>query len=137
MPYWWILCPMRERALLQLSLLPGLSLTCRMFRVVSVVALLMVCEALRDQSIAVKGRFLCGSEPAAKVRVKLIDVDTGLDPDDLLSQGYTDARGDFMLSGGTAELTEIDPVLKVYHDCNDVTVGGAPKVREYIHTYVR
>ncbi|RCN32067.1 Transthyretin-like family protein [Ancylostoma caninum] len=98
-----------------------------MYRVVSATVLLMVCEALRDQSIAVKGRFLCGSEPAAKVRVKLIDVDTGPDPDDLLSQGYTDARGDFMLSGGTAELTQIDPVLKVYHDCNDVTVGGAPK----------
>ncbi|EPB72971.1 hypothetical protein ANCCEY_07928 [Ancylostoma ceylanicum] len=47
-----------------------------MYRVVSIIALLVVCKAMRDQSIAVKGRFLCGSKPAAKVRVKLIDVDT-------------------------------------------------------------
>ncbi|KIH46409.1 Transthyretin-like family protein [Ancylostoma duodenale] len=99
-----------------------------MYRVVSAIALLVMCEAMRDQSIAVKGRFLCGTAPAANVRVKLIDIDTGPDPDDLLSQGYTDAKGDFMLSGGTAETTQIDPVLKVYHDCNDVTqVGGVPK----------
>ncbi|KIH48693.1 hypothetical protein ANCDUO_21234, partial [Ancylostoma duodenale] len=48
-----------------------------MYRVVSAVALLVVCEAMRDQSIAVKGRFLCGTAPAANVRVKLIDIDTG------------------------------------------------------------
>lgn len=35
-----------------------------------------------------------------------------------------------MLSGGTAETTQIDPILRVYHDCNDVTqVGGVAKVR--------
>ncbi|EYC43548.1 hypothetical protein Y032_0490g2386 [Ancylostoma ceylanicum] len=108
-----------------------------MYRVVSIIALLVVCKAMRDQSIAVKGRFLCGSKPAAKVRVKLIDVDTGPDPDDLLSQGYTDARGDFMLSGGTAEATQIDPVLKVYHNCNDVTkLVGVPKLGSRKVTFV-
>lgn len=37
----------------------------------------------------------------------------------MLDQGYTNARGEFMLKGGTSELTGIDPVLKVYHDCDD------------------
>ncbi|VDM65831.1 unnamed protein product [Strongylus vulgaris] len=52
----------------------------------------------------------------------------GPDPDDMLNQGYTDAQGKFQLSGGTTETTQIDPVLKIYHDCNDVTqVGGVAK----------
>ncbi|VDM72792.1 unnamed protein product [Strongylus vulgaris] len=113
-----------------------------------------VALALRDQSIAVRGKLLCGSKPAANVRVKLWEEDSGNvhpkhsmwldvyekhqvvkisnfqrvflllsylgpDPDDLLDQGYTDANGEFQLSGGTAELTPIDPVFKVYHDCDD------------------
>ncbi|ETN83378.1 Transthyretin-like family protein, partial [Necator americanus] len=44
---------------------------------------------------------------------------SGPDPDDLLDSGYTDGNGEFRLSGGTAELTPIDPVFKVYHDCDD------------------
>lgn len=43
----------------------------------------------------------------------------GPDPDDLLDQGYTDQNGEFMLQGNTVELTPIDPILKVYHDCDD------------------
>lgn len=43
----------------------------------------------------------------------------GPDPDDLLDQGYTDENGDFLLKGDTVELTPIDPVFKVYHDCDD------------------
>lgn len=43
----------------------------------------------------------------------------GPDPDDLLDQGYTDEQGMFMLKGDTSELTTIDPVFKVYHDCDD------------------
>ncbi|KHJ97944.1 Transthyretin-like family protein [Oesophagostomum dentatum] len=51
------------------------------------------------------------------------------DPDDLLDQGYTDANGEFHLSGGTAELTPIDPVFKVYHDCDDGIKPGSRKVK--------
>ncbi|KAJ1351509.1 Transthyretin-like protein 46 [Parelaphostrongylus tenuis] len=90
--------------------------------------LLPLCFAVRDQSIAVKGRFLCGDKPAANVRVKLWDEDSGPDPDDLLDQGYTNSDGSFHLQGATVETTPIDPVLKVYHDCNDVTgFLGVPK----------
>ncbi|RCN30127.1 Transthyretin-like family protein [Ancylostoma caninum] len=92
-------------------------------------ALVPVCVSVREQSIAVKGRLLCGDQPAANVRVKLWEEDTGPDPDDLLDQGYTNSNGEFQLQGGTIETTPIDPVLKVYHDCNDVTgFLGVPKL---------
>ncbi|VDL72967.1 unnamed protein product [Nippostrongylus brasiliensis] len=88
---------------------------------ISTVLLLPLCSSVRDQSIAVKGRLLCGEKPAANVRVKLWEEDTGPDPDDLLDQGHTDSNGEFKLQGGTTETTPIDPYLKIYHDCNDVT----------------
>ncbi|KJH46777.1 Transthyretin-like family protein [Dictyocaulus viviparus] len=83
--------------------------------------LLPLCFAIREQSIAVKGRLLCGDQPARNVRVKLWEEDSGPDPDDLLDQGYTDSNGEFELQGATVETTPIDPILKIYHDCNDVT----------------
>jgi hypothetical protein len=39
--------------------------------------------------------------------------------DDLLDDGYTASDGTFRLEGTEKELTSIDPVFKVYHDCND------------------
>ncbi|VDM80684.1 unnamed protein product [Strongylus vulgaris] len=68
-------------------------------------ALLPLCLAVREQSIAVKGRFLCGEQPAANVRVKLWEEDSG--------------QSTLIVYCGTVETTPIDPVLKVYHDCND------------------
>lgn len=44
---------------------------------VLLIALLGLTAAMRDQSIAVKGRLLCGNGPAANVRVKLWEEDTG------------------------------------------------------------
>ncbi len=44
---------------------------------------------------------------------------SGVDPDDTLDEGYTDAQGNFQLDGSTRELTPIEPVLKIYHDCDD------------------
>ncbi|CAJ0929504.1 unnamed protein product, partial [Mesorhabditis belari] len=84
---------------------------------------------MRHQSIAIKGKLLCGSKPAANVRVKLWEEDSGPDPDDLLAQGYTDSNGQFHLEGGEAELTAIDPVFKVYHDCDDGIKPGSRKVK--------
>ncbi|GMR39255.1 hypothetical protein PMAYCL1PPCAC_09450, partial [Pristionchus mayeri] len=85
--------------------------------------------AMRDQSIAVTGKLLCGSKPASGVRVKLWEEDSGPEPDDLLDQGYTDADGAFSLKGGTAELAPIDPVFKAYHDCDDGLLPGSRKVK--------
>lgn len=50
--------------------------------------------------------------------VKLFDEDDGPDPDDMLDSKYTDSAGRFELSGSTMELTNIDPELRIYHDCN-------------------
>lgn len=44
---------------------------------------------------------------------------SGPDPDDVLDEGVTDRSGNFDLEGSTRELTSIDPVLKIYHDCDD------------------
>ncbi|KAL3985185.1 Transthyretin-like family protein [Acanthocheilonema viteae] len=85
--------------------------------------------ALRQQAVAVKGKLLCGNAAARNVRVKLWDEDSGPDPDDLLAQGYTDEQGMFMLKGDTAELTNIDPVFKVYHDCDDNLKLGQRKIK--------
>ncbi|CAI5447080.1 unnamed protein product [Caenorhabditis angaria] len=92
-------------------------------------ALLGVAVAMRDQSIAVKGKLVCGPKPAAQVRVKLWEEDSGPDPDDLLDQGYTDANGLFNLKGGTAELTTIDPIFKVYHNCDKGLKPGSRKIK--------
>ena len=43
----------------------------------------------------------------------------GPDPDDTLDQKYTDVTGSFELNGYTHELTPIDPVLYVWHECRD------------------
>ncbi|KAK6022232.1 hypothetical protein OSTOST_12080 [Ostertagia ostertagi] len=50
----------------------------RMTRLLCSLALLpLLCLAVREQSIAVKGRLLCGEQPAANVRVKLWEEDSG------------------------------------------------------------
>ncbi|VDM71753.1 unnamed protein product [Strongylus vulgaris] len=106
---------------------------------------------MRLQSVGVKGILKCGDKPAANVRVKLWDEDDGPDPDDLLDQGYTDAKGNFKLQfvplekgvdllennnllrletqGSEREATNIDPVFKVYHDCDDGIKPGHRKVK--------
>uniref|UniRef100_A0A915PNI3 Transthyretin-like family protein n=1 Tax=Setaria digitata TaxID=48799 RepID=A0A915PNI3_9BILA len=97
-----------------------------------VIVLLIVLSGVvgfRSQSAAIRGRLLCGSNPAANVRVKLWEEDSGPDPDDLLDQGYTDQNGEFLLKGDTVELTPIDPVFKVYHDCDDGLKPGKRKVK--------
>uniref|UniRef100_A0A914WDW9 Transthyretin-like protein 46 n=1 Tax=Plectus sambesii TaxID=2011161 RepID=A0A914WDW9_9BILA len=84
--------------------------------------------AFRLQSVAVKGTIMCGEEPLANVQIKLVDEDDGPDPDDVLEHGFTNEDGSFYLSGSERELTNIDPILKVYHDCNDY---GIPCERKW------
>uniref|UniRef100_A0A915AZ48 Transthyretin-like protein 5 n=1 Tax=Parascaris univalens TaxID=6257 RepID=A0A915AZ48_PARUN len=73
----------------------------------------------RLQSAAVKGVLICNGRPAVGVKVKLYDDDRGIDLDDLMDEGITDSQGRFQLSGHETEITNIDPKLNVYHDCND------------------
>ncbi|KAI1730108.1 transthyretin-like family domain-containing protein [Ditylenchus destructor] len=94
-------------------------------------------DAIRHQAIAVHGKLRCGDAPANNVRIKLFDEDSGPDPDDVLDQGYTDSNGEFRLKGTTTELTGIDVVFKVYHDCDDGLKPGSRKVKFKIpNTYV-
>ncbi|EYC41124.1 hypothetical protein Y032_0581g272 [Ancylostoma ceylanicum] len=136
------------------------------------------CLATRQQSVGVTGRLMCGNKPAAGVKVKLWDEDTGKivitklenpskstmhedfsiagpDPDDLLAEAFTDAKGEFNIKVGVStetmdiiwftnkkapcpqsirfkgserETTNIDPVFKVYHDCDDGIKPGQRKV---------
>ncbi|CAJ0942743.1 unnamed protein product, partial [Mesorhabditis belari] len=71
------------------------------------------------QSAGVRGILMCDGKPASRVKVKLWDDDRGIDMDDLLDSGTTDAQGHFELKGYTSEFTTIDPKLNIYHDCND------------------
>ncbi|VDO87667.1 unnamed protein product [Haemonchus placei] len=96
------------------------------------VLLIGTCLSMMDQSYAIRGKLLCGPRPATNVRIKLWEEDTGPDPDDLLDSGYTDSNGEFRLGGGTAEMTPIDPVFKVYHDCDDGIKPGKRKVKFYL-----
>ncbi|KAK6026924.1 Transthyretin-like family protein, partial [Ostertagia ostertagi] len=52
-----------------------------------------------------------------------------LDPHDVLDQGYSDGNGDFRLVGSTEELTAMEPVLEIYHNCNDGIKDGFRKLR--------
>ncbi|PIO72140.1 Transthyretin-like family protein [Teladorsagia circumcincta] len=66
---------------------------------VILIALLGYCLAVRQQSVAITGKLLCGTRPAAGV------------------------------TGSERELTTIDPVFKVYHDCDDGIKPGKRKVK--------
>ncbi|CAK5015293.1 unnamed protein product [Meloidogyne enterolobii] len=80
-------------------------------------------NGMRQQAVAVKGILLCGNRPAGGVK------DDGPDPDDVLDEAFTDGSGSFSLRGSTRELTTIDPVLKIYHDCDDGIMPGQRKVK--------
>ncbi|KAK6024520.1 Transthyretin-like family protein [Ostertagia ostertagi] len=91
------------------------------------------CLSMRDQSYAVRGKLMCGPSQQQMSGIKLWEEDTvGPDPDDLLDSGYTDGNGEFRLGGGTAEMTPIDPIFKVYHDCDDGMKPGKRKVKFYL-----
>uniref|UniRef100_A0A915ENV7 Uncharacterized protein n=1 Tax=Ditylenchus dipsaci TaxID=166011 RepID=A0A915ENV7_9BILA len=71
------------------------------------------------QSYRVRGKLLCGDQPASGVRVKLVDDDFGPDPDDDLDSGILMPKAYLSCQGIPPKLTTIDPQLKIYHDCND------------------
>ncbi|KAI6212541.1 Transthyretin-like family protein [Aphelenchoides besseyi] len=78
----------------------------------------------RLQGVSVRGRLICGSRPLVGVRVKIVDVDKRPDKDDLMGDVRTADDGEFHISGATREQTQIDVLMKIYHDClDDAKVG--------------
>ncbi|PIO75748.1 Transthyretin-like family protein [Teladorsagia circumcincta] len=76
--------------------------------------------SFRKQGVAVKGRLMCGGTPLRNAKVEIYDLDRNPgDSDDLLDENFTDKDGRFALTGTTRELTSIEPVLYIYHDCED------------------
>ncbi|OZC09252.1 Transthyretin-like family protein [Onchocerca flexuosa] len=84
-----------------------------------VIAMVNAANAFLEQSVRVRGRLLCGSQPASSILVKLVDKDNGPNPDDLMDSCQTDSGGKFDLQGNSYELSTIDPEIRIYHDCND------------------
>uniref|UniRef100_A0A0N5AAL2 Transthyretin-like family protein n=1 Tax=Syphacia muris TaxID=451379 RepID=A0A0N5AAL2_9BILA len=84
--------------------------------------------AMRKQGVAVRGKLMCGKVAAANnTKVRIVDIDTGPDPDDTLDEAFVGSDGSFELNGWTRELTSIDPVLYIWHDCAD---GNTPCQRK-------
>ncbi|KRZ02907.1 Transthyretin-like protein 46 [Trichinella zimbabwensis] len=69
------------------------------------------------QRVIVKGKLMCGDKPAANIALKLVDIDIG--SDDVLDKKTTDKEGNFIVDGKTSEMSNIDPILKIYHECAD------------------
>jgi hypothetical protein len=78
-----------------------------------------------EQFAAVKGQLMCGALPAESVTVRLYDKDVEPDIDDLLDFSLTDVNGEFNLKGSTFELTNIEPILRIYTNCNDNRVKSS------------
>ncbi|KAI6228214.1 Transthyretin-like family-containing protein [Aphelenchoides besseyi] len=92
-------------------------------------------EGMRKQGIAAKGRLLCGALPAASNTTKIpLNVLQclfffGPDPNDTLEEKFVDEKGEFKLLGFTRELTDIDPVAIIWHECMDEATPCSRKVK--------
>uniref|UniRef100_A0A0N5C5E1 Transthyretin-like protein 5 n=1 Tax=Strongyloides papillosus TaxID=174720 RepID=A0A0N5C5E1_STREA len=97
-------------------------------------------DCFRKQGVAVKGRLLCNGKPAKNEIVKIYDLDRNPgDDDDLLDEKLTNANGEFKLNGYTIELTNIEPELRIYFDCNDadrpcMRMVTVPVPSKFIHS---
>ncbi|VDO71094.1 unnamed protein product [Heligmosomoides polygyrus] len=90
---------------------------------------LAACWAMRKQGVAVKGVLKCGPIASNHSKVRIVDIDYGPDPDDTLDEKRTDASGRFELTGTTHELTPIDPVLYIWHECLDEQTPCSRKLK--------
>ncbi|TMS35315.1 hypothetical protein L596_002745 [Steinernema carpocapsae] len=94
-----------------------------------VVVLGVVCggdyaDSIMTRATGAKGTLMCGKVPAANVRVRLcLFRKESDDPKEILAYKITDDDGKFELEGNTAdrtgEETNIEPVLKFYHKCDE------------------
>uniref|UniRef100_A0A7E4V7H6 Transthyretin-like family protein n=1 Tax=Panagrellus redivivus TaxID=6233 RepID=A0A7E4V7H6_PANRE len=94
-------------------------MTSMYLNIIILYCLVIAALGFRTQSTSVKGRLVCGTVPQKGVLVRLFDEDDGPDPDDQLDTTYTDDDGYFELAGDTVEFTNIDPEIRIYHNCNN------------------
>jgi len=87
------------------------------------VCALVSCIHAKNQGAGVRGTLMCGNVPLNNTVVKLWDINTLL-PDTTLGCVRTDSRGNFNVSGFANDITSLDPMLKIYTDCNDKTLYG-------------
>ncbi|GMS78968.1 hypothetical protein PENTCL1PPCAC_1143, partial [Pristionchus entomophagus] len=92
-----------------------------------VLFLLFLCSTeskIRFQSIGVKGTLLCGEAPTPGIRIRLWDNDMGELVDSPKQNSFTDFDGNFEFDDWTPLNEEIDPVIRIAHDCNDGVKPG-------------
>uniref|UniRef100_A0A914PFK4 Transthyretin-like family protein n=1 Tax=Panagrolaimus davidi TaxID=227884 RepID=A0A914PFK4_9BILA len=89
----------------------------------SLIAILLVtilsavaAQGFRQQSVGVRGRLLCGSEPTRNTTIKLWDKNT-LGRDTQLASVRPNPDGSFEITGGTGGLFALDVHIKFYTDC--------------------
>ncbi|KAI6209554.1 Transthyretin-like family protein [Aphelenchoides besseyi] len=72
--------------------------------------------AFRQQSVGVRGRLMCGSQPSSNTKVKLWNKNK-IGTDDQLADTMTDNYGNFVIFGGVGSIFSMNVHLKIYHDC--------------------
>ncbi|GMR56490.1 hypothetical protein PMAYCL1PPCAC_26685 [Pristionchus mayeri] len=88
------------------------------------ITLLHASESIKFQAIGVKGTLLCGEAPTPGVRIRLWDNDMGELVDSPKANSFTDFDGNFEFDDWTLLNDEIDPVIRIAHDCNDGVKPG-------------
>jgi len=84
---------------------------------IGVLALLAGSEAFRQQSVGVRGRLMCGTQPLNNTQIKIWNKNVGRD--DQLAAVKTDSNGNYEITGGVGNILKMDVHFKIYHDCND------------------
>uniref|UniRef100_A0A915Q3K6 Transthyretin/hydroxyisourate hydrolase domain-containing protein n=1 Tax=Setaria digitata TaxID=48799 RepID=A0A915Q3K6_9BILA len=82
----------------------------------------------RKQSAAVKGVLICNGKPAVNVKVKLCNHGQDGNTEDFMDEGKTDSEGRFLLKGHQVKITNINPILKVYHNCDEQNAQCLKKI---------
>jgi len=80
------------------------------------VFILTTTDAFRQQSVGIRGRLMCGTQPLANTQIKLWNKNK-IGTDDQLADGKTDVYGNFQLQGGVGSVFGMNVHFKVYHDC--------------------